>query len=145
MGSFKYRDKEYDAEKLVLCGGQGAPAKIDVSTINIVGDLESEHILVVASEGRYDMLGGQLTRNRQTNEPSQFQKVRILSRPVLKKALIPDASAVPSEQETRLTSPQHRPAYGQPRSYDRPHDNHREERPRFNNDQYAGYRPRQSY
>lgn len=134
MGSFTYRDKEYDAEKLVLCGGQGAPARIDLKDINQVGNLESEHVIVVACEGRYDMLAGKLCRNQQTGEVSEKQKVRILSKPVLKKALIQET---PLSQEPQAPVVQARPHFGQPRQYDRRPEQRRDDRPRYSEN--SGY------
>ena len=94
MSSFKYRDKEYDAEKLVAISSQGVTIKVDFDKLDIVGELESSHIFVVANEGRYDVLGGKLFRNRETGIPSPSQTVKLLSKPVLKKALIPETPAV---------------------------------------------------
>lgn len=141
MSSFTYRDKEYDADKLVLCGSQGVSARIDLKDINQVGSLESEHLIVVACEGRYDMLAGKLCFNQKTGEASEKQKVRILSKPVLKKALIQEAVQY---QEPVAPDTQSRPAYGQPRQYDRRPEQRRDDRPHYSGN--SGYtQNRRSY
>lgn len=132
MSSFKYRDKEYDAEKLVAISSQGVTIKVDIDKLDIVGNLKSSHIFVVANEGRYDVLGGTLFRNRETGIPSPSQTVKLLSKPVLKKALIPEKPAVDvnapiyADGEYRHSSSQ----YG-----------HRDERPRQFAPRYEERRP----
>jgi hypothetical protein len=95
MSSFTYRDKKYDAAKLVTISGLGADAKIDVKLIDKVFDFPCTNITVVANGDRYDMFGGTLFKNKVTGEPSPFQGVKLLSKHVLKKALFTEPVAAP--------------------------------------------------
>lgn len=82
MTIINYREKRYEVGKLKAVAQHGVSIKVETQKINVlnpgVGDLTMR--VVVATGDRYDLLMGVL------EEGKAMQRVKLLSKPVLKKA-----------------------------------------------------------
>lgn len=116
MKLIPYRGKQYDADKLAVVAKQGVPITVPLDKIDQVANVPSSTVIVVVNNDRYDMLGGTLHIDRKTEKVAAVQKVNLLSKMVLKKALPQESVAVDATQRTSYERPD-RPRYDRNQRY----------------------------
>lgn len=118
MSFITYRGKEYIAAKLAAISGQGVSIAVPLDKIDIVASIPSPAVIVVANGDRFDMLGGTLHIDRKTGQTAISQKVKLLSRMVLKKAVPPEVQPVRAAAPAPRYEPRRPPSYPSRYSYD---------------------------
>ena len=89
MLEFAYNGKTYITKTLLLLETQGIALKVPVEKLKIINKIDNDVLIVVANGDGYDVLAGRLAMIPNSTIVCENQKVRMLSKVVLKKALKP--------------------------------------------------------
>lgn len=130
MQKFVYREKTYTVEGFLKAVGLGIKTEIDFSKISDVNlGIESNVLVVYIVDGKYDILAGTPVIIEKTGKPHPKQKVVLMNKHVLSKAVFIPFTPPPPQERTDWNQPRYdqrdrprgyadRPQYGQRRNFD---------------------------